>query len=366
MIGRSFFEFYEGFLLALDTLKSRGLSVKLYVYDTERDTLKVRKIIQQLYWVQPDLIIGPIFSDDVKLVSQYALNQGISLVSPLSTRPELVTGNPSVIQVVPAEESENTYLARYISQYKDNPIILFRDDDSLSMKASWKFKKELLPYLEKDSLGNPVNFSDYRLNDSTLRKLNMILQHDAENVIVIASENEPDVTALITKLSLWSRVYKMTLFGVPAWQVWKNIDIKYFHSMQLQYYTPFYIDYSNPEVIRFIRKCRKIYGFEPYEITPKGYNFCMLGYDIGLYFITALEQYGNSFAPCMNHLNVDLLLTHYNFLKTGEGFSNRAIYMIRYLPDYTIEVLPFAEPETAESVKGIEEDHPGQYQNDDP
>ena len=86
IIGRSFIEFYEGFLLALDTLKSKGLVIKLYVYDTERDTLKVKKIIQQLYTVQPDLIIGPAYSDDVKLVGQFALNQGINLISPLSTR----------------------------------------------------------------------------------------------------------------------------------------------------------------------------------------------------------------------------------------------------------------------------------------
>jgi len=354
IIGRSFIEFYEGFLLALDTLRSKGLSVKLYVYDTERDTLKVKKIIQQLYSVQPDLIIGPAYSDDVKLVGQFALNQGINLVSPLSTRSELVTENPSVIQVVPADDAENAFFARYLAQFKANPIILFRDDDSLSLKASWKFKKELLPYLDKDSLGNPLNFWDYKLNDSTLRKLNKILRHDTENVIVIASENEPDVSALIVKLSLWSRAYKMSLYGVPAWQVWKAIDIKYFHSMQLQYYTPFYIDYGNPEVINFIRKCRKVYGFEPYEITPKGYNFCMLGYDIGLYFITALEQYGNSFSPCMNNLDIDLLLSRYNFSHSGEGFSNNTIHMIRYKPDYTIERVVITEPEIVDSTKGIE------------
>lgn len=366
VIGRSFIEFYEGLLLALDTLKSRGVSVKLYVYDTERDTLKVKRIIQQLSGIQPDLIIGPVFSEDVKRVGQFALDQGISLVSPLSTRPDLIAGNPSVIQVVPADDSENAFFARYIARYKDNPIILFRSDDSLSMKASWKFKKELLSYLEKDSLGNPVNFSDYKLNDSTLRKLNKILKHDAENIVIIASENEPDVTALIVKLGLWSRAYKMTLFGVPAWQVWKNIDIKYFHSMQLQYYTPFFVDYSNPEVQQFIRKCRKIYGFEPYEISPRGYNFCMLGYDIGLYFITALEQYGNSFAPCMNHLDVDLLLTQYKFSRTGQGFSNHAVHMIRYKPDYTIEVVPCAEPDMPESIQRIEKDHAGQRQDRDP
>jgi hypothetical protein len=205
------------------------------------------------------------------------------------------------------------------------------------MRESWKFKQELLPYFDTDSLGNPLNFNDYRLNDSTIRKLSKILKNDAENIIIVISENEPDVTSLIGKLHLMSRVYKMSLYGLPVWQVWKNIDIKYFHAMQLQYYTPFYVDYNNPEIIRFMQKCRKVYGFEPYEITPKGYNFCMLGYDIGMYFISALGRYGYDVAPCMNTLDMDQLLTHYNFIKTGEGYSNQTIQMIRYNPDYTLE-----------------------------
>jgi hypothetical protein len=255
----------------------------------------------------------------------------------LSTRIELVTDNPHVIQVVPTEETENAYFARYISQFKNNPVILFRDEDSASLRVSWKFKQELLPYFDKDSLGNPLNFRDYKLNDSTIRKLSKILKPDVENIIIIASENEPDVASLIGKLHLMARIYKMSLYGVPAWQVWKSIDIKYFHAMQLQYYTPFYIDYNDANVLRFMKKCRKVYDFEPYEITPKGYNFCMLGYDIGMFFISALGRYGYDFAPCMNTLNMDLLLTHYDFIKTGEGYSNQTIHMIRYKPDYTIE-----------------------------
>ena len=343
LVGKSFIEFYEGFLLSLDSLRELGYSVSLYVFDTEKDTLKVKKIIQQLYRIQPDLIIGPVYSEDVKLVGDFARNQGINLVSPLSTRIELVTDNPNVIQVVPTEETENAFFARYISQFKNNPVILFRDEDSVSMRASWKLKKELLPYFDTDSLGNPLNFSDYKLNDSTMRKLSNILKSDAENIILIISENEPNVASLIGKLHLMSRIYKMSLYGVPAWQVWKSIDIKYFHAMQLQYYTPFYIDFTNADVIRFMKKCRKVYGFEPYEITPKGYNFCMLGYDIGMYFISALGRYGYDFARCMNTLDIDLLLSRYAFIKTGEGYSNKTIYMIRYKTDYTIEKVTVPE-----------------------
>jgi LysM repeat protein len=345
-IGRSFFEFYEGFLLALDSLKKTGSLVKLYVYDTKRDTLKTLKIISELYSIQPDLIIGPVFSDEVKLVGQFARNQGINLISPLSTRSELIMENPNIVQVVPPEETEYKLFAQYLSKYKNNPVILFRDDDSVSLKQTWKLKKELLAYFENDSLWNPLNLRDYKINDSTIRKLGKILKHDADNIIIIASDKEPDVSELIGKLFLFSRVYKLTIFGMPAWQVWKRVDINYFHIMQMQYYTPFYIDYNNKLVRDFIRKCRNMYGFEPYEVTTKGYNFSMLGYDIGFYFISALEKYGRNFTPCLNSTGISSLLTPFCFVKTGEGYSNQTIRIIKYNSDFTVEIAEDLKPDT--------------------
>ncbi len=338
-IGRSFYEFYEGFLLALDSLKKTGSLIRLFVFDTKRDTLKTLKIISELYTIQPDMIIGPVYSDDVKLVGQYARNHGIMLISPLSTRADLVKENPSIIQVIPPEETEFKLFAKHISQYRNKPVILFRDDDSISLKQTWKFKKELLTLFQSDSSWNQQNLRDYRINDSTIRKLGKILNHDAENIIIIASYHEPDVAELIGKLFLFSRVYKMTIYGMPAWQVWKRVDINYFHTMQMQYYTPFYIDYNDQHIRNFIRKCRNIYGFEPYEVTTKGYNFSMLGYDIGFYFLSALEKYGKDFAPCLNNTKTSSLLAPYYFVKTGEGYTNQAIRIVRYNSDYTIEAV---------------------------
>lgn len=344
-VGRSFYEFYEGFLLALDSLKKTGSQIRLFVFDTKRDTIKTLKIISELYSIQPDMIIGPVYSDDVKLVGQYAKNQGIKLISPLSTRSELAMENPSIIQVIPSEETEFKLFAKHIAQFRNKPVILFRDNDSLSLKQTWKLKKELLANFQSDSSWNPLNLRDYKINDSTIRKLGKILVHDSENIIIIASDNEPDVTELIGKLFLFSRVYKLTIYGMPSWQVWKRVDINYFHTMQMQYYTPFYVDYNNQHVKYFIKKCRNIYGFEPYEVTTKGYNFSMLGYDIGLYFISALEKYGHNFAPCLNNTETSSLLVPYYFVKTGEGYTNQAIRIIRYNGDYTIEVAADLKPD---------------------
>ena len=50
-------EFYNGFLLALDTLKDLGLKVKLKVIDTSNDTAYVKSLISNKSIGKPDVII---------------------------------------------------------------------------------------------------------------------------------------------------------------------------------------------------------------------------------------------------------------------------------------------------------------------
>lgn len=336
--GRSFAEFYEGFLLAVDSLKSTGFNVNLHVFDTERDTLKVKKITRDLSLTKPDLIIGPVYAEDVAITGRYANYQDVNLVSPLSTRTSLVSGNQRIIQVIPAREAESDGLASYLAQFRSSRIILIRGTDSVSMADSWRFKKHLLAHVAADSNFSVPEFHDYRLNDSLLTRLGKVLSQQQENIIVVYSESEPDVSRLVSKLYMMTGLYSIKLFGMPSWQVWKTIELNYFHSLNLHLISPFYTDYTNPRVKNFLLKCRVTYGYEPYEVSTRGYNFCMLGYDVGLYFLSALKMYGRDFQQCLGEVNGDLLLSTYHFIKHGEGgYINSSFNLIRYNPDFTIE-----------------------------
>jgi len=336
--GRNFAEFYEGFMLALDSLKSTGYSVTLHVKDTERDTLKVKKIVKELSIEQPDLIIGPVYSEAVSITGRLARYQEVNLVSPLSTRHQLVNSNPNVFQVIPSRQAEGIALANYLRSYKKGRLILIRSTDSTSMSNSWQFKKYLLGSMPTDSLGKPLYFKDYRLNDSLLTVLTKVLSKDDNNLIIVFSDSEADVSRLVSRLYTMALLYPVKLFGMPSWQTWKTIDVNYLHSLELFLITPFFTDYSSPAVKRFLLRSREAYGYEPYEISTLGYNFCMLGYDIGFYFLSALRQYGKNFQQCLDQVEANQLLTRYHFVKSGAGgFVNSSFVLIQYKKDFSVE-----------------------------
>jgi LysM repeat protein/ABC-type branched-subunit amino acid transport system substrate-binding protein len=343
--GRSFAEFYEGFMLAVDSLRNTGFSVSLHVKDTERDTLKIKNIARELSIIQPDLIIGPVYSEDVNIAGRLARYQEISLVSPLSTRPHLVSGNNSIVQVIPSRQAECLALANHLKNIARGRLILVRGTDSISLRSSWRFKRYVLENMLQDSTPSSVVFNDYLLNDSLMLVLGTILSKDQDNFIVVVSDDEPLVTQFITRLHGLSAQYPVSLYGMPSWQVWKSIDLlNYFHDLEVKLITPFYIDYSNPAVRRFLQKSREVYGYEPYDVTPLGYSFSMLGYDIGFYFLSALKQFGRSFQQCIDQVMADQLLTNYHFVRYGTGgYMNNNFVLIRYNKDFTVERIAFAD-----------------------
>jgi LysM repeat protein/ABC-type branched-subunit amino acid transport system substrate-binding protein len=339
--GKSFAEFYEGFLLAVDSMKNTGFSVNLHIYDTERDTMKTKKIVRDLSLIQPDLIIGPIYSEDVRIAGRLARYSEINLVSPLSSRTSLVGQNTRIIQVIPSKEDEYKSLANYISHLNKGQIFLLRGTDSVSMRGAWLFRKHLQEHMPLDVNNNPLVFHNYTLNDSLLTNISKVLTQQDENVVIVFSESEPDVSRLMTKLYMMSSLYPIMVFGMPSWQMWKTIELNYFHHLQLHLISPFYIDYNNAEVKQFLEKCRKTYGYEPYETSAMGYNFCMLGYDVGYYFLSALRQYGKDFQQCMGSMETHLLLAPYRFAQEGlGGYINQGFNMVRYNPDFTITCEP--------------------------
>lgn len=354
-IGMSFAEFYEGFLLAVDSLKHTGLSVNLHSYDTERDSAKLVRIQRELLMLRPDLIIGPVYTDHMSMVSRLAMYQDINIISPLSTSKSLVDDNERLFQVVPSKETENIALVEYLKQYETGQFILIRSADSLSMNDSWRFKMHMLNGLPLDTTGNSPRFRDFVLTDTLMENLEKylerILTKDVENYVIVYSSSEAEVIKLVSRLYVLSDKgdYSIRLFGQPEWQTWQGIDLSHVHQLQLTLFTPFYTDFSDRQTAVFLRKCRDWYKYEPYGISPQGYNYCMLGYDIGLYFLSALKKYGRNFEHCLHMLNNDLLLSSYRFQKTENGgYENRYVNFIRYNSDFTIEKIQYRIPDLAE------------------
>jgi LysM repeat protein/ABC-type branched-subunit amino acid transport system substrate-binding protein len=335
-----FYEFLEGIYLAIDSMRLSGMNLTVEVFDTERDTETIKTIIKENNLEETDLIIGPVFKNEIEVVSAFSRSKHIPMVSPLSTF-DVVKGNPEAFQVrnlLPRQiELASAYLA---SKYEQNLIVVGR----LAEKRSPEFTrfltslgtqvKELDP--AKKAGFKTIYFSETSRNyftaDSVKTDLIKQLSASKQNYIIITSENKVFITEIINELNENSATYKLNVFGLNQW-VFEDLELGNLYGINLELYSDFedypFVDYTEPGILNFCSKYRKNWNIEPTK-----YSF--QGFDVTYYFLTALYQFGRnvtSSVPCWTeYLNFPSMLTpmRFQYNNSTSGYNNQAITIVRF------------------------------------
>jgi LysM repeat protein len=341
-----YLDFYEGILLALDSLKNAGISVTLYVYDTERDVNILDDILEREEVQNLDLIIGPVEEKNLELISDYVKEQGIPVVSPFTEISSLIGHNSYYFQMIPSIEIEFRNWVNYLADYWDDTMILVYNGDTLEAEKINFLKQELYEQLSMRTYFGDVNIKEVIINDTVTIEMEQFLTKEDRNIIIIPSTNEAYVSKILTSLFFLLQDYDIRVFGMSNWHKFQSIDLEYMHQMEVHYYTSFYVDYNKESIIRFIRKFRKVYGTEPFHVAPRGYNLSIYGFDLLFYFASGLNKYGKQFISCPVNPDYEPMLGSYDFKKRGlsGGFMNQYSIMIKFGKDLNITELKIKEP----------------------
>jgi LysM repeat protein len=334
----SFLDFYQGVLLALDSLKEIGISINLSVFDTEKNADKARALTNEKDLQEAHLIIGPAFPECLQPIAEFALEQRIPIVSPLSPNNFLLDRNPYLFQVNPSFLTQLEEFTSYIDLCSGQNIVLIHEADSTNMSMVNGFKKMISSSINNCPSSNLIHFKEVYYSPGSpapqvQERISHSLNHDRENLILVPSNNEAFVSDLLGNLHTLSTIYKypISTYGFPRWQRFRNVQIDYYYQLQLHLFTPFYVNYSNGKVKSFITKYRDAFRVEPSQ-------FAFQGYDVTVFFLSAMKEYGRDFQFCLpNHSN-NLLQSKYNFRQVNSlsGFENRSVYIINYTKDYDI------------------------------
>jgi LysM repeat protein len=344
--SRNFLEFMEGSLLAIDSLKNEGISVNVFVYDTRKSPTRTREIINSPDFKKIDLIIGPFYSYNVEIVSQFSRENMIPMVSPLSGEIGPVTVNPFLFQLNPGYKSEFDRIADYVSHVKDKNIVFIHGVDSLELIKFNYLKENLLSRL---SLQFPADTVIKEIVIDPLSKVNLsqelhkLLSKDSDNLVVVPETNEAFVSTVVTQLYFQLKNYNISVFGMPHWSTFQNIDFLYFHKLSLAYLSPYYFSYNNEKVKHFLKDYRKTYYSEPVTLNKKGGSYAFLGYDLSYYFLKIMKDYGRRFILHLDDSTGAELMNSFKFVPVGGdgGFENRSLMLVKFNDQLEISAEPY-------------------------
>ena len=329
-----FLEFYQGFLLALDSLKSAGFNAEILTYDTNKDSARLVAFADKKEFSELDLIIGPFFSTSLKQFSFFSAKKGVPLISPLSQSADFLNNNPYAFQVNATNTTQIDVAADFFSNSKDKNFIVVNTGREDEVAFINHFKAKIYEYVDVKFKSDPARFKEIIYKEVGFNGLREALDKDLDNIIFIPSIRESFLVAVLNKLNAISEKNNITVLGFPSWASEDNIEQDYLFNLQYTYFTSLNVSYASDTVKKFVQKYREYFSSEPTK-----YSF--QGYDIGLYFGSALMKYGRSFPNCIEAdttINKIGTQTEFNFKRTKEscGFENVKTYIIQFDKEYNI------------------------------
>ena len=331
----SFVEFYQGFLLGIEKLKESGKGeVKLTVYNTEHDPLKVQHIVQSQLFEGTNLIVGPVYEDEMTPVLQYAKKNAVPVVTPLANIESV--NSPALFQLAPAPEKKYDKIANLLDGGRDIYLIYASSYDK-------EFEAEMLKQLEGKSYA-AYNYtfdqkSIFTPKNAAARPIELmddILKEEKPCLFVVLANAETDVDRILgtissAKVAITDRSEKCAQYvvlGTSRWGRYNNIDHTSYFNNNVVMISTYHAKRDSQVVREFDSNYIKSYQALPSLYSYRGYDSAII-FGMGMHSDIEYNMLDKRYTP---------LQTTYKFVQTKEGgnYVNQEWIRVNYNSNYTI------------------------------
>jgi LysM repeat protein len=309
-LGKSFtsfdyIHFYEGFLLGLNNIDFNNATIKIHVYDVSGGDEKIGTLISRGV-LDVDLIIGPFMRKPLEKLNEWSAKNNVKVFDLyLPDEIDYSLENPNLLSAIPSISEQLKGVLDYIKDFDSNKnvIVVYNENNNEKILAD-KIRDFQSKGLEFD-----IRFVSYGASGMSglVKELNM----DKNNVIISFTNNEVFLNNFLRSLFDNAEKYTITLFGLPSWLRFESIDLRYMNHFNTHFFSSQFVDYNNEHVKTFVSTFQQTYLTDPNRLA-------FLGYDIALYSLGLMTQYGRDFAYCTSNYSPQLLSTQFQFERQDE------------------------------------------------
>jgi ABC-type branched-subunit amino acid transport system substrate-binding protein len=357
-------EFYNGVMMALEELSRDKLKARIHIYDDANDKERINRIAQLADFKDMELIIGPVYNNNLRIMAEYAKHDSIYLVSPLSPAANITSYNPFYIMVNPSIEAHCRKIFDYIvANHHDDNILLFTRPGSTEETYAAIFQKYLTQYQTETNDYSlqitQVTFAPaYGKDDEEVseKDITAFFDDSVKNVVIVPSVEKSYMHSV--GRTLYPMVeppndikdpveYDITVMGLPVWGEQEGTRFDYAHSLDVHFTSSYFIDpgfYDKGK--NFYNRYLNAYHNEPSEYAIKGY-------DLMLYFGNLLDKHNIGFDTMMCKETARGIHTDFSFgihyappspfasidsmhaLRSTDYIENKYVHLLKY-EDYSV------------------------------
>ena len=328
-----YIEYYEGFLLAVDSLKNLGYSINLSVYDTGSGVQQIKKIINEHKLQKADIVIGGVENAQINLLAQHCASNKVKYVIPLTSKNDDVLSNAYVFQV-------NTPQAYLFSKASQAACSLFKDYNIviLKFKNDREEKTQFIETLKMELKQQNIAYKELTHSAQFTANISALCSLDKPTLIIPSTASSVALSKILSPLRTLKHSkpkFGLTLFGYPEWQTYTNDYLEDFYALNTYIYSYFYANNLSSEVKNFYQYYKKWYSKNLIATYPK---YGMLGFDTGFYFLKTMHTQGINFEKNINKADSENIQTGFFFERVNNwgGFINTNLFIVHFKPDYTV------------------------------
>ncbi|WP_300548764.1 LysM peptidoglycan-binding domain-containing protein [uncultured Bacteroides sp.] len=330
-------EYYEGFLMAVDSLKRTGTSLDLYVYDSGKEVSTLNTILAKNEMKTMDIIFGPMHQNQIKTLSDFAEKNNIRLVIPFSKKGEEVFNNPSIYQINTPQSYLYSEVYEHFTRQFPNVHVIF-----VESAIADKEKAEFINGLKQELKNKGISMQTVS-ESVTKETLKAALRSGKDNVFIPTSSSKVLLIKALPQLTLLVRdtpEQNIHLFGYPEWQTYTNDHLESFFELDTYFYSSFYTNNLFPAAVQFTNNYHRWYSKDLVSGCP---NYAMLGFDTGFFFLKGLSRYGSELENNLLKMNLTPIQTGFKFQRVNNwgGFINKKVFFIRFTKNFELVKLDF-------------------------
>lgn len=265
-------DFYNGVLMAIDSLKKTSAVFDIRIIDTKQKNNSLATLLADTSLQKTALIISAVTSRaDTKLIADFALAHQTPLVSAVFPNDAGVTNNPFFTVLNPTLKTQCEAISNYLqNNFAKNTILYCKKKGAT---------EDFIQSIIVDSNRKPAKaFLNIEVQDSLVfSDLAPYLDSTQQNILLCGSLKENFGTALV-KILNENPAYKSTVIGMPTWDGDKSLNTP---NVEIIYASPYYFN-GNEKLLKQLTAAYKA----KYLGRPSDQFF--KGYESMLYFTNAI------------------------------------------------------------------------------
>ena len=325
-------EFYQGLLMAVDSVKSEGADVEVYAYHSGTTAEAMQEVLRHDALKQMSLIFGPADAAQIAPLANFCQTNGVRLVLPFANNFDL-SGQPLVYAATAGYAMVQQDAARMIAQrYPERNYVVLNTNnaDTRGNQFVTALREEL------SAKGIAMRSLNIEGDDFAIEAA---LNQFRQNCIVPDNTNIRTLNVLFSRLSAFCAEhpeYKISVQGYPEWQTYTSSQLLDFYKFDTYIYSPYYRNPLLAQTEDFEQRFSANFR-HPQSLTFPRYG--MMGFDMGYYFLHGLRQLGHNFDTQQENMNFKPVQHAFHFARLGEGngFVNHGMQLIHYTPEQTIK-----------------------------